>query len=148
MTSAPSLVELISKITDNKFHALHVALIGEVKSYNADIQCADIKLIARKNKNLPILPNTPVLFPRCRDFHMVYPLKAGDIVQVLFNDTPIDAWLHGESKSHFEGEHHSLHGAVAIPGIYPDSKAIKNLELNALTLGHKDNQIITVKVLI
>lgn len=145
MTQAPSFQKIFSKIVDDKLAALHVALIGKVTRFDSAKQTVDVKPAIGKNQTIPKLMDIPIVFPRCGEFIFAFPLKPGDTVQLLFNDVPIDAWLHDDSGSHFAEEHHSWHGVVAIPGIYPEGKAMKDLPNDALTLGHKDNSQIQIK---
>lgn len=145
MTQAPSFQKIFNKIVDDKLAALHVALIGNVTRFDSAKQTVDVKSAVGKNKQLPKLIDIPIVFPRCGEFIFAFPLKPGDTVQLLFNDVPIDAWLHDDAGSHFAEEHHSWHGVVAIPGIYPDAKAMQDLPKDALAMGHKGTSQIQIK---
>lgn len=145
MTQAPSFQQIFSKIVEDRLAPLHVALIGKVTRFDSAKQTVDVKPTIGKNQFIPKLIDVPIVFPRCGEFVFAFPLKPGDTVQLLFNEVPIDAWLHDDSGSHFAEEHHSWHGVVAIPGIYPDAKAMKDLPKDALVLGHRGKSQIQIK---
>lgn len=45
-----------------------------------------------KNVNLPLLVDVPVCFPKCANFALTLPLKAGDEVLIVFAARCIDSW--------------------------------------------------------
>jgi hypothetical protein len=156
----PSLPHLLTHTVESKLIDTHVAMIARVERYDAEKQVVDVQPQLKRRvlalhsgespgdeertvaESLPVLCNVPVLFPRAGGFFISFPIQRGDCVQLLFNDWPIDGWRHGDDPgdSMLPAENHGLHGAVAIPGIYPAAQALstKDADQNALVIG-KEN---------
>jgi hypothetical protein len=71
---------------------------------------------------------------RWRIFHIV-PHSAGDFVQLLFNETDIENWLDHIDPTISHNQRFTLQGAVAIPGIFPQAKALVGAHKSNLVLG-------------
>jgi hypothetical protein len=160
----PSLPHLLSHTVETKLIDVHVAMIARVERYDAQKQVVDVQPQLKRRvmsdehdaetgtdteggdddgetttETLPIIPNVPVLFPRAGGFFISFPIQRGDYVQLIFNDWPIDAWREGDSADGVAElhENHGLHGAVAIPGVYPAAKALKDAHAQNLVLGYE-----------
>lgn len=135
MEQAPSLAQLIKQAIDNRLVDVHTAIIGKIERYDHKTQLADIQPILKraikakdgsvKQEELPILVDVPVLFLRAGDFFLSLPLQKGDFVQIIFNEATIDEFLTEKPPSIDSVGRFTLHGAVAIPGIYPLSKPLQ-----------------------
>lgn len=136
MTQTPTLVQLIKQAIDNRLIDVHTAIIAKVERYDHQKQLVDVSpVLKRHGEDLPMLCDVPVLFPCAGGFFISLPIQPGDYVQVLFNETSIDDFL-AESASNIDSiSRFSLQGAVAIPGIYPQSKAITGTHKSHLVLG-------------
>lgn len=145
MKKAPNLAELLKQAIDNRLLDVHTALIGRVQKYDAQTQLADIKPMLKRHtdldeEDLPLLVDVPLLFPRAGGFFISLPIQVGDYVQVIFNESSIDDFL-CESTSRIDSTgRFTLQGAVALPGIYPLSKALAGAHKANLVLG-KDKGI-------
>jgi hypothetical protein len=126
MTQTPTLTQLLKHAIDNRLLDLHTALIAKVESYDAAKQQVNVSPILKRSlptldgelaeEQLPMICDVPVLFPRANGFFISFPIKPGDLVQVIFN------------------EKIGIQGAVAIPGVYADSP-LSDAHENNLVLG-------------
>ena len=150
MEQAPTLSQLIKQAIDNRLVDVHTALIGQVERYDHKTQLADIQPVLKRSlkflddrtiqEQLPLLSEVPVLFPRAGGFFCSFPIQPGDFVQIIFNETSIDEFLAEKPTRIGSADRFSLQGAVAIPGIYPLSKPLKNAHKTNLVLG-KENGV-------
>lgn len=145
MNQTPSLAQLIKQAIGNRLIDMHTAIIGRIEKYDAKTQLADIHPILKrsiknphsdiKQEELPILVDVPVLFPRAGGYFISLPIKPGDYVQVIFNETSIDEFMTGSAPSLDSVSRFSLQGAVAIAGVYPQSQTLRDAHENNLVLG-------------
>jgi len=147
MEQSPTLAQLLKQAIENRLCQVHTALIGRIEKYDSSTQLADIQPVIKqairtgedkKQLELPLLVDVPILFPRAGEFFISLPIQIGDYVQVIFNETSIDEFL-TESPSTIDSfRRFTLQGAVAIPGIYPQAKALKNAHKANLVMGHDE----------
>jgi len=142
--------ELMQMVVDDNLIDLHVSMPAKVQSYNKDKQTVNVVPMLRRavtdgaggfvTQSLPALADVPVCFPRVGAFFMSFPIKAGDFVLLIFCERNIGTWraLGSEADPGDLGRH-TLDGAVAIPGIFPDSKPIKNAHATNMVLGSDTN---------
>jgi hypothetical protein len=126
----------------------HTALPARVEEYYPDEQKIDAKPLIKRRvvggdgsellEELPIIPDVPVAFPRNANFFLTFPLAAGDLVLLVFAERSLDKWLAstGEDTDPDEFRMHDLSDAVALPGLYPFSSAIKDVDKEGMALGH------------
>ena len=136
MTKIPTLSQVLNQAISNRLLDLHTALIARVESYDAAKQQVSVSPVLKRvlpnldgelvSEQLPVLSDVPVLFPRAGGFFISFPIQPGDFVQLVFNEVSIDDWMAGASSTTIFGERFNLQGAVAIPGVYPDSKPISD----------------------
>ncbi len=132
MTRARTTAETLRRILDSFASDLHVALPGRIRSYDADTQTAEIELGIQRvraaddqeqdpdtTESMPVLPSVPVVWPSSGGFFLHWPLAAGDTVQVLFNESDLNAWRDSDGSTVDPGValRHALSGAVAYPGL-------------------------------
>ncbi len=139
--------ELLNLILDHRLRELHTALPGRVESYDASKQTCDVLPMLKKQtpngqggyttEDLPVLPNVPVAFPRGGGgFFMSFPLSKGDFVMLVFHERAIGAWRKkGEATAPGDLRMHSLAGAVAYPGLYPNDDALDDASDSLMVLG-------------
>ena len=157
MASIPTLIQLLQQAIDTRLMDVHTALIAKVESYDAETQQVNVfPVLKRQVKNmegawvgeqLPVLCNVPVLFPRAGGFFISFPIQPGDFVQLIFNEVSIDEWVTDEAPVIRGNRRFTMQGAVAIPGIYPQSQALSGAHDANFVLGqdnglqiHIDNQ--------
>lgn len=148
MPSIPTLVELLKQAIENRLLDVHTALIAKVESYDSEKQQVNVSPVPKRrikslegqlvNEQLPMLCDVPVLFPRAGGYFISFPVQPGDFVQLVFNESSIDEWLL-DGASGFDSPHRfTLQGAVAIPGIYPESRPLDGAHKTNFVAG-KDN---------
>ncbi len=124
--------ELLDLVFSNFQRGLHTSMPGRVESYDAATQtCEVLPQLKRQTpdgeggyttEDLPVLPHVPVCFPRGGGFFMSFPLQKGDFVLVVFSERAIGNWRQkGEASNPGDLRMHSLAGAVAIPGVFPNN---------------------------
>lgn len=147
MTKVPTFAHVIKKAIDNRLLDIHTALIAKVESYDAEKQLVNVapvlkRSVARRDgdfthETLPLLCDVPVLFPRAGGYFISFPVKPGDFVQLIINETDIEAWFDESQPSIAHDERFTLQGAVALPGIFPQSMALKGAHETNLVLGQE-----------
>lgn len=145
MTQTPSLAQLLKHAIETRLLDMHTAMIAKVENYDAAKQLVDVAPVLKRSietidgefvsEQLPMLCDVPVLFPRAGGFFISFPLQRGDFVQLLFNETDIEAWLDDREPTISHGQRFTLQGAIAIPGIFPQAKALVDAHNSNLVLG-------------
>lgn len=148
----PSLAEILRIAMDQRQAEIHVALPGRIESYDVNTQRADIKplvqrpVVARdgtelETESLPVIMDVPINFPRgggsLGQFFITWPLKKGDLVQLVFNEKSIDQFMasRGEEVDPKDFRMHNLSDAVAYPGFYPEKLALPDADPSNLAMG-------------
>jgi hypothetical protein len=126
---------------------VHTALIARVENYSAKKQLVDVSpVLARQYKNregalvlehMPMICDVPVLFPRGGGYFISFPIQPGDFVQLIFNETELDGWLDESEPTIIHNQRFTLQGAVAIPGIFPTSKALVDAHETNFAMGRE-----------
>lgn len=134
MTQIPTFTQLLKQAIDNRLLDTHTALIAKVESYDSSKQQVNVSSVFKRPienvdqeivlEQLPMLCDVPVLFPRAGGFFISFPIQAGDFVQLIFNEVSIDDWLLDKANTMSSTQRFTLQGAVAIPGIYPESRPL------------------------
>lgn len=151
MTITPEIAEVIEAAIESSLIDVHTALPGKVQAYDAATQTATIELQVKRalpradgiyaTEDLPVLENVPVQFLRSTAFAITMPLAAGDFGYVIFAEMSIDQWRSkGANTSPGDIGRHTLTGAVFLPGLAPNDKALKTAaHANNLVVGLDDN---------
>lgn len=94
------------------FSSLHCALPGNIISFDADSQTAEIQPAVRLGSlTYPPLSGVPVFMP------VPFEVNPGDACLVVFADMDIDAWLaSGEAEEPLSARKHSLSDGFAFVG--------------------------------
>lgn len=148
MIQSPTLAELLKQAIENRLLDLHTAMIARVESYDAQKQQVNVSPVLKRSiksldgllvsEQLPMLCDVPVLFPRAGGYFISFPIKPGDFVQLVFNESSIDEWLLGGSSELGSTHRFTLQGAVAIPGVYPESRSIRGAHEANFVAGKED----------
>lgn len=146
-TRIPTLAEVLTAAIDSRLGLLHTALPGRVESYDAASQKATVKPLIQNVELpdegaeildvLPVLHDVPVVFPRTAGFFLSLPVAKGDLVLLVFLERSADLWLHsqGGDTNPVDPRRHDLSDAVAIPGLFPFPRALKNAATDGVKLG-------------
>lgn len=150
MIKTPTLAQLLKAAIENRLLDIHTALVAKVESYDAAKQQVNVApILKRCIKNLdgeityeqfPVLCDVPVLFPRAGGFFISFPIQPGDFVQLIFNEVGIDDWLNDEVPAAAFIERFTLQGAVAVPGVFPESRPLNGAHSENFVAG-KDNGV-------
>lgn len=149
MEQTPSLAQLLKLAVDNRLLDVHTALIGRIEKYDPSSQLADIQPVLRRaiktqegidQEDLPLLVDVPVIFPRAGGFFLSLPIQPGDYVQVIFNESSIDGFITASTPTIESAGRFTLQGAVAIPGIFPQSASLQSAHKINFVAG-KDNGV-------
>lgn len=148
-----SEAEILNLAISNRLMDLHVSMPARVESYSPGSNGVGPTVTVTPQLNralpdgagnyvmeqLPKLADIPVVFPRCKGFSLTFPLEAGDYVALVFAERNIGAWrATGNQGDPGDVSMHSLDGAYAIPGLYPDKYPAASASSTNLVIG-KDN---------
>ena len=143
----PELEDVLRLALENFQSSLHVALPGRIESYDASSQTASVKPLVKNTfiddegvdvvETLPVINRVPIQFMRGGGFFMSFPVVKGDHVLLVFNERSIDKFQTGDGgdTDPVDIRMHNLSDAVAIPGFYPDSKALADAHVSNAVLG-------------
>ena len=94
------------------FSSLHCALPGNIVSFDAEKQTAEIQPAVKVGSmTYPILSDVPVFMP------VPFEVNSGDACLVVFADIDIDAWMQtGEASVPGSARRHSLSDGFAFVG--------------------------------
>lgn len=128
--------DLIRKFLGQHEFNLRVACPGIIKSFDSDTQTAEVRPAIKEKvvidgiiqwRELPLLVDVPVVFPRAGGFSLTFPIIEGDECLVIFGDSCIDAWWQsGEVQNPIEQRRHDLSDGFAILGPWSQPKKILN----------------------
>lgn len=144
--SQPTLTEVIQSAVRTGAAQLRVALPGRVEKYDAQRNACSVKPLLTDRledaegkpiiQELPVLEDVPVLQLRGAGFSLLFPLKAGDMVQLLFNDRSLDRLLlTGQGGEPNDIRRHDLMDAVAIPGFFSFNEPPANNKEGVASIG-------------
>ena len=148
VSRSPEPEELLKRAVTYFLSDVHTSMPGRIQEYYPVEQKVDVKPLIKRRvvtedgeeflEELPIIPDVPVQFPRNAKFFMTLPLAQGDLVMLQFAERSLDNWLAGtgEDTDPDEFRMHDLTDAVAVPGVYPFSQGIKDIDTKRMTLGH------------
>lgn len=148
MTKIPTMAQLLKHAIEGRLLDVHTALIARVESYDATRQLVTVAPVLTRSvetmngewlsEELPLLCDVPVLFPRAGGFFISFPIQPGDFVQLIFNETDIEAWHENKEAMGGHCQRFTLNGAVAIPGVFPQTKALTGAHKSNLVLGKEE----------
>jgi len=146
---SPELEEVLERAVEYYLDDLHVCMPARVESYDASKQMVDVKPVLQRRvrfadqdvddavEDLPVIPNVPVAFQRGGGAFLSFPLKQGDQVMLHFSHSSLDEWLSssGDVTDPQDVRRHDITDAIAVPGLYPFSKAIRDISDTSLRIG-------------
>lgn len=153
VSRTPGNAEILELAIDSFLSDLHTCMPGEILSYDATTQQADVKPLIKRlilhedgSEDLEVIPpitNVPVLFSRGGGFFVTFPLQPGDLVELHFQERSIDNYLSGKGEDTDPDEFrmHDITDAIAVPGFYPFQRAIKDIHTANLVIGKDDGGV-------
>lgn len=144
-----TLTSVVKQAIENKTAEIHTALPGQIVSYDASTQTADIQLLIKrkffdssvKAQTLPVIPNVPVKHPRTIDAFIHLPIKKGDFVELIFQERSIDKYLaSGQIVDPEDFRKHDFRDAIAHLGYYPIDNTFEVTNPDAIEITNKDGK--------
>lgn len=147
MSEVPSLTEILDKRQDNTMRALRVCEPARIESYDDKTQkCSVQPLIYEGEINPqdgervvsrpPVITDVPVMHLGGNGFQITVPIKAGDLVLIVYCDRSLDRWLvrGGEVDPADDRTHHTS-DAIAIPGLRDFAHALATAPTDRIRIG-------------
>ena len=123
MTKDPS--QIFDEWLNIKLTDIHTIMPGQIESYDEQKRKAEVKPLIKvkmfNNADVEIknISNVPVIFPGSNDFNILFPLKKGDGVLLLFAESGIGKFLSSGNVSEADSQHKfQLADCIAIPGLW------------------------------
>lgn len=142
----PDLVDIIDSRIARALAELHTMMPGEVKAYDATRQVASVLPLLRARERdeegtlrtyqRPMVVEVPIVWPGGGGHRSTHPLREGDTVAVFFSESALERWLgSGDDVDPGEDRRHHISDAIAVPGLYPNSRAWSSVPADASTFG-------------
>ncbi len=145
---SPTLAEVIRSAMDCRGLEVHTSLPCRVEKIDKAGKFVDVKPLLRRrflnpdgteiDESLPVIPRVPIAWPRAGKFFITFPIKPGDLVEVIITEASRDAFQAsgGEETDPDDFRRFDLSDAWAYPGGgHPDSTALKNFDPDDLVIG-------------
>ena len=145
---SPTLAEVIRAAMDNRGLEVHTSLPCRVEKIDKAGKSVDVKPLIRRrflnpdgteiDESLPVIPRVPIAWPRAGKFFITFPIKPGDLVEVVITEASRDAFQAGggEETDPDDFRRFDLSDAWEYPGGgHPDSTALKNFDPDDLVIG-------------
>ena len=146
---SPTLAEVIRSAMDCRGLEIHTSLPCRVEKIDKDGKFVDVKPVIRRrflnpdgseiNESLPVIPRVPIAWPRAGKFFITFPIKPGDLVELVITEASRDAFQGGSEIVETDPDdfrRFDLSDAWAYPGGgHPDSTALKNFDPDDLVIG-------------
>lgn len=149
MARKPTLSQTISAFLRYEIEDINIALPARVLEYSNEFQKVTVQPLLKEryrddsstatdkdqfgevSADMPPIVGVPVIFPSANNGCINWPIRKGDIVQLLFNQRSLDLWLHTDDAKFNpqtlnteDNRTHDYSDAVAIPGLYPFKRAL------------------------
>lgn len=152
----PTPQELFAQAIESRLEDLHTAFPARVVAFSADDQTVQVRPVIQRAvytgdesppilESLPEIPAVPVVYPRGGGFFLAFPIEVGDHVLIVCAERDISEWR-ATGVAGNPGDHrlHPLKGAIAIPGLFPRSKALAGMDGANLTIGKEGGITVTL----
>lgn len=120
----------------NATSGMYVARLGKVVKFYPETQSADVMPLPSKDNSTVL--NAPVCTVRSSDFLIYYPLKAGDMVVILFCDNDTENIKLGSDSAQTERSH-DVSDAVVLGGFTLLKDKLQVADAEALCIQNTDN---------
>lgn len=146
--TTPTLQNLIKTAFEHQISNIHTALPGHIIKYDAALQKAEVKPNIQKKfyngdvKDMPIITNVPVVFPRSSEAYFKFPLKANDGVLLIFSERSLERWLSvGGIVEPGATRKFDISDCIAIPGLFSFAEPIDDSSDN-LIIKYKSGKMV------
>lgn len=130
----PTLEDNLIEMKNETFATLNCVQIGQLQSYDATNQTAEVAIQVKRRVNsttiadYPVLVDCPVFVLQGGGAYIDMPVRAGDYCIILFNDRNIDTWWDsGNVAEPLTRRKHALSDGMALVGINPRT-AVRDLD--------------------
>lgn len=120
--------ELINIIVANRIADIHICMPAKIIKYDYKTRKADVQPGINQKYNdgevviLPIIHNVPVIHPAAGGASIIFPVKIGDSVLLMFSEKSLEEWLQdGNQVTPDDPRQNDLTDAIAIIGLFPFS---------------------------
>lgn len=152
MTTRPTFAQTLRAAIDQKLAAVRVALPGEIVSFDASTQTAQVKpLLAdqfissageSEAVSLGVLSGVPVVFAGGGGFAETWPVAQGDPCLLVFSDRSLDLWFdRGGEVEPDSTRRHDLSDAIAILGVRSKPGALSEFDTSRAVWGNNGPRI-------
>jgi hypothetical protein len=138
------ITEVFGKWAKSILDDVHTILPGQIETYYGHTnRKAKVKVMVKlKNANnqevkIESIDDVPVIFPCSSNFNLLFPLKKGDGILLLFSEAAIGNYLTGQGSKPEVADDNTRFGltdCIAIPGLYsfnnPPNSATTNIEID------------------
>jgi hypothetical protein len=144
----PELADIIRGAIENRLAEVHTMIPAKVESYDPASQKADVTPLIKRfqegadgetiEEDYPKISGVPVAFPRAGSLAITFPIQAGDHVTLIFCETSTEAFQSSAGRAPVSPDlfqRFDLTDAVAIPGWYPDQKALGSTDQENVVIG-------------
>ena len=137
---------MIKAAIEQRLLTVHTHLIAKVLKYDATKQRCDLQPEVRQPKydesgtrtakQVPVLVDVPVAWPRFGGFRIVGRLNPGDRVLVEFMEHSLDRWKpNGGDVDPADDRRFHIADAVAIPGVADAAHVLSNAPTDRMSIG-------------
>lgn len=120
--------ELINIIVANRIADMHICMPAKIIKYDYKTRKADVQPGINQKYNdgevvvLPIIHNVPVVHPAAGGASIIFPVKIGDSVLLMFSEKSLEEWLQdGKQATPDDPRQNDLTDAIALIGLFPFS---------------------------
>ncbi len=148
----PNLRDVLNAHRREIFAALNCHQVGEIVSFNNDLQTATVKIAVNKQvvdytksppeyvyKPYPLLTDCPVfMIGGGENGYLTFPVRAGDTCLILFNDRDLDNWFAGGANTPPNSSRlHDLSDGLVMVGFRNKANAIQGFDADHAILAYK-----------
>ncbi len=142
MASDLTIESAMTAFFEYQMRNMYTAIPAKIMQVRNAEQCkVDVKpLIDMVFSNLETLewatiPNVPVMYPSSSASAITFPVKAGDIVLLVFSQSGLDVFKSGDGTPQPPSDYRTfnMRDAIAIPGLFPFGLAINQQSKRTLT---------------
>ncbi len=142
MASDLTIESAMTAFFEYQMRNMYTAIPAKIMQVRNAEQCkVDVKpLIDMVFSNLETLewatiPNVPVMYPSSSTSAITFPVKAGDVVLLVFSQSGLDVFKSGDGTPQPPSDYRTfnMRDAIAIPGLFPFGLAINQQSKRTLT---------------